>query len=170
MKKKLVLCISAVVVIIACISMILVIKKKKDEDKLNLQKLQNDNEYFAEHLSIKGDFTYEKGKVHVDNYYLYSKELEVNVAYYNMFHDAKLTSDTLLSEYDAFCSGKNEDAYNDLILFCEYNNGGNHGECGVFRDYVSEYLHEHGYDTYEPAANELVEAIAYATEKFLGRY
>lgn len=165
MKKKLGIILG--ILVIVCIICIIFINKKNDEKKRKEAILRNDNEYFTEHLGIEGTFTYSGNKVSVDNYYIDEKGLKINIAYYNLFHDEKISYSDLIAEYDVFCEGGSNEQYQNLTLFCEYNNGGNHGECGVFRSYVSEYLHKKGYDSVNPSNQELEEAILYATEEFL---
>ncbi|MDD6328085.1 MAG: hypothetical protein PUA62_06515 [Lachnospiraceae bacterium] len=167
MKKKIGLLIGIIIIAFIGVICFIFVHKRLVEEKIKMAILRNDNEYFAEHLGITGDFTYSDNKVTVNNRYIDEKGLKVNIAYYNLFHDNKLSYDDLIREYDAFCETGDKEQCEDLSLFCEYGNGGNHGECGVFRTYVSTCLHEKGYDLVNPSDTELEEAIEYATEKFL---
>lgn len=79
------------------------------------------NHTYRSYLGISGRYyiKYDKVKL-VDNYKVDIATACANIYYYNMYHDEKISLDTLKKEYNKFCKGRGKKSYKQLDNFVNF--------------------------------------------------
>lgn len=99
------------------------IAKIKDYREDRIDEMMNLNGHFVDVLHINGDFEVTTHKVKVLDIYEDDKiSACIDVYYYNMYNEDKLSYDTIRKEYDNFCKGKGKKSYKNLANYTDYMN------------------------------------------------
>lgn len=104
------------------------------------------------------------GELYISDICIDRTALYIDVAYYNINHpNDRITEAQLLSELNGYMDGGSVE---HLEAFREWDNGGNHGECALFRENIICYLRDtYGVNLHYATQEQLDEAINYASQQ-----